>query len=210
MGHQCYGCGRGGSLEPPGPATTSPPNREIPATPVVGADGRIPVVANGWTTRPETPGDVTAVGEVNLAAFPTAAEAALVDALRASDARIEGLSIVTKDDEGTVVGHALLTADRRHRCANARFDRHRGSRPVGVSSRRSPVARAGRGPGRSLIATRSCAADRQCTATGYEQSPSQALTREVVPMRATAANEISCSSRSVFIRVPDVVAGRAA
>jgi GNAT superfamily N-acetyltransferase len=66
-------------------------------------------VANGWTTRSETPNDVKAIREVNLAAFPTAAEADLVDALRASDAWIEGLSIVTEDNEGPVVGHALLT-----------------------------------------------------------------------------------------------------
>ena len=32
----------------------------------------------------------------------------MVDALRASDAWIEGLSIVTEDSQGTVVGHALL------------------------------------------------------------------------------------------------------
>jgi putative acetyltransferase len=66
-------------------------------------------VATGWTTRSEAPGDVTAIREVNLAAFPTAAEADLVDALRASDTWIEGLSIVTEGAQGTVVGHALLT-----------------------------------------------------------------------------------------------------
>jgi putative acetyltransferase len=66
-------------------------------------------VATGWTTRPEAPGDVRAIREVNLAAFPTAAEADLVEALRASDAWIEGLSIVTEGAQGTVVGHALLT-----------------------------------------------------------------------------------------------------
>jgi putative acetyltransferase len=62
-----------------------------------------------WTTRPETADDVGAIREVNLAAFPTATEADLVETLRASDAWIEGLSIVTEDAEGTVVGHALLT-----------------------------------------------------------------------------------------------------
>jgi putative acetyltransferase len=66
-------------------------------------------MANSWTTRPETPDDVAAIREVNLAAFPTAVEADLVDALRAGDAWIEGLSIVTGDGDGTVVGHALLT-----------------------------------------------------------------------------------------------------
>lgn len=54
-----------------------------------------------WTTRPETPADIPAVREINLAAFPTSEEADLVDALRADLAAwIEGLSIVT---------HALLT-----------------------------------------------------------------------------------------------------
>ena len=62
-----------------------------------------------WITRPETADDVSAIREVNLAAFQTVVEADLVEALRASDAWIEGLSIVTEDPEGTVVGHALLT-----------------------------------------------------------------------------------------------------
>jgi putative acetyltransferase len=62
-----------------------------------------------WATRPETADDVSAIREVNLAAFPTTEEADLVEALRASDAWIEGLSIVTEDPEGTIVGHALLT-----------------------------------------------------------------------------------------------------
>ena len=66
-------------------------------------------MANSWTTRPETPDDVAAIREVNRAAFPTAVEGDLVDGLRASDAWIEGLSIVTLDGDGTVVGHALLT-----------------------------------------------------------------------------------------------------
>ena len=62
-----------------------------------------------WTTRPETSDDISAIRAVNLAAFPTATEADLVEALRASDAWIDGLSIVTEDPEGTIVGHALLT-----------------------------------------------------------------------------------------------------
>jgi putative acetyltransferase len=69
-------------------------------------------MTNRWATRPETAEDVSAIREVNLAAFPTAEEADLVEALRASDAWIEGLSIVTEDPEGAVVGHALLTRCR--------------------------------------------------------------------------------------------------
>jgi putative acetyltransferase len=67
------------------------------------------VVTARWTTRPEGPGDLRAIRDVNLAAFPTAEEADLVDALRGSDAWIEGLSIVTEDADGAVVGHALLS-----------------------------------------------------------------------------------------------------
>jgi putative acetyltransferase len=66
-------------------------------------------VTTTWRTRPETPADVVAVREVNLAAFPCEEEADLVDALRASDAWIDGLSIVAEDSRGRVVAHALLT-----------------------------------------------------------------------------------------------------
>jgi putative acetyltransferase len=66
-------------------------------------------MTTAWTTRPETPDDVSAVREVNLAAFPSAAEADLVDALRESDAWIDGLSIVAEDGGGNVVAYALLT-----------------------------------------------------------------------------------------------------
>jgi putative acetyltransferase len=62
-----------------------------------------------WTARPETAGDAVAIREVNLAAFPSEEEADLVDALRASNAWIDGLSLVTEDADGTVVAHALLT-----------------------------------------------------------------------------------------------------
>jgi predicted N-acetyltransferase YhbS len=62
-----------------------------------------------WATRAEAPGDAGAIREINLAAFPTAEEADLVEALRGSDAWIEGLSIVAEDPAGSLVGHALLT-----------------------------------------------------------------------------------------------------
>ncbi|GGZ64695.1 N-acetyltransferase [Streptomyces inusitatus] len=63
-----------------------------------------------WTTRPERPGDAEAVHAINAAAFPTPAEADLVDALRAdAEAWIDGLSLVTEAPDGTLVAHALLT-----------------------------------------------------------------------------------------------------
>lgn len=62
-----------------------------------------------WITRPETPADIPAIYDLNRAAFPTAEEAELVDALRQNPAWIDGLSMVTTTAEGIVVGHALLT-----------------------------------------------------------------------------------------------------
>lgn len=63
-----------------------------------------------WTTRPETASDVSAVRRIVEAAFPTAAEADLVDALRSDpDAWVEGLSLLALTEAGEPVGHALLT-----------------------------------------------------------------------------------------------------
>ena len=66
-------------------------------------------MATAWTTRPETGADAAAIREVNLAAFPSQEEADLVDELRASEAWIDGLSIVAEDPAATVVAHALLS-----------------------------------------------------------------------------------------------------
>lgn len=62
-----------------------------------------------WITRPEAAGDVAAVREIVLAAFDTALEADLVDALRDDPAWIPELSVVTATACGTVLGHALFT-----------------------------------------------------------------------------------------------------
>ncbi|MCY1157283.1 MAG: N-acetyltransferase, partial [Citricoccus sp.] len=71
-----------------------------------------------WTVRPEGPGsgDRAAVRRVLEAAFPTPAEADLVDALREDPgAWLPGLSWVVSDarepDDGPV-GHALITRCR--------------------------------------------------------------------------------------------------
>ncbi|MDG9725301.1 MULTISPECIES: bifunctional class I SAM-dependent methyltransferase/N-acetyltransferase [unclassified Streptomyces] len=63
-----------------------------------------------WTARPETADDIPAVRDILLAAFPTALEADIVDALRADPkAWIDGLSMVAAAPDSTPVGYALLT-----------------------------------------------------------------------------------------------------
>lgn len=62
-----------------------------------------------WDTRVEAGGDIPAIHQVNSAAFGTADEADLVDALRADPHWIPELSVVTVDRAGTVLGYALLT-----------------------------------------------------------------------------------------------------
>ncbi|MEU9113039.1 N-acetyltransferase [Streptomyces sp. NPDC048483] len=62
-----------------------------------------------WRPRPETSADIPAVRRVGLAAFETAEEADLVDALRRDPAWLPGLSYVADAPDGTVAAHALLT-----------------------------------------------------------------------------------------------------
>lgn len=63
-----------------------------------------------WTTRAETDADIPAIRDIILRAFPTAAEADLVDALRADPAAwIDGLSMIAATTDGRPVGHVLLT-----------------------------------------------------------------------------------------------------
>jgi predicted N-acetyltransferase YhbS len=66
-------------------------------------------LSQSWSTRVETDADIAAVREINLAAFDTAAEADLVDALRGDPGWLPGLSLVSTDTGGAPVGHALLT-----------------------------------------------------------------------------------------------------
>ncbi|WP_109030844.1 GNAT family N-acetyltransferase [Streptomyces rubrogriseus] len=65
---------------------------------------------SSWNTRAETGADVPVIRDIVRAAFPTAEEAALVDALRAdAGAWIVGLSLVAVDGTDRPVGHALMT-----------------------------------------------------------------------------------------------------
>ncbi|XRQ15247.1 GNAT family N-acetyltransferase [Actinomadura welshii] len=65
-----------------------------------------------WRTRPEAAGDAAAVRAVVAAAFPTALEADLVDALRRDTAWVQGLAAVAVTPRGRVAGYALLTRCR--------------------------------------------------------------------------------------------------
>ncbi|MDP5316483.1 GNAT family N-acetyltransferase [Streptomyces poriferorum] len=63
-----------------------------------------------WATRPETAADIAAVHAVNAAAFPTEAEADLVDALREDpSAWLPGLAYVAEAPDGSLAACALLT-----------------------------------------------------------------------------------------------------
>ncbi len=66
-------------------------------------------MSSSWKTRAETDTDTAAVRAIVLAAFDTAYEADLVEALRRDQAWIEGLSHLAVAEDGTPVGHALLT-----------------------------------------------------------------------------------------------------
>jgi predicted N-acetyltransferase YhbS len=69
-------------------------------------------VSGDWTVRPEAGADAAAVRRVVEAAFPTAEEADLVDALRGDPAWLPGLSFVAEDEGGRVAAYALLTRCR--------------------------------------------------------------------------------------------------
>ncbi len=62
-----------------------------------------------WTTRPELAEDRGAIREVLRAAFPTEEEADLVDALRAHESWLPGLSVLAEAPDGTIAGYALIS-----------------------------------------------------------------------------------------------------
>ncbi|MEU6040484.1 N-acetyltransferase [Actinomadura sp. NPDC047616] len=64
---------------------------------------------SGWKTRTETSQDAAGVRRVLRAAFPTAEEADLVEALRRDAAWLPGLAWVAEGPGGEVAGYALLT-----------------------------------------------------------------------------------------------------
>lgn len=62
-----------------------------------------------WTIRPEQPIDLDQIHDLHRAAFAGPQEAELVDAIRSSAAFIPELSLVAVSDDGSVLGHVLLS-----------------------------------------------------------------------------------------------------
>jgi len=62
-----------------------------------------------WTIRAEEPLDLDQIHELHRASFPGPAEADLVDAIRTAPAFIPELSLVAVTDDGSVLGHALVS-----------------------------------------------------------------------------------------------------
>ena len=67
------------------------------------------VEAPAWSIRPELPIDLDQIHEVHRAAFRGPAEAELVDAVRASAEFVPELSLVAVADDGSVLGHIMLS-----------------------------------------------------------------------------------------------------
>jgi putative acetyltransferase len=65
--------------------------------------------APSWSIRPEQPIDLDQIHELHRAAFRGAAEAELVDAIRAGAGFIPELSLVAVAPDGSVLGHVLVS-----------------------------------------------------------------------------------------------------
>lgn len=72
------------------------------------------VDAPPWAIRPEQPIDIDQIHELHRAAFRGAAEAELVDAIRAGAGFIPELSLVAVAAEGSVLGHILISRVEFH------------------------------------------------------------------------------------------------
>jgi predicted N-acetyltransferase YhbS len=68
-----------------------------------------PPEAPAWSIRPEQPLDLDQIHELHRDAFRGPAEAELVDAIRSGTGFIPELSLVAATDDGSVLGHILLS-----------------------------------------------------------------------------------------------------
>jgi putative acetyltransferase len=67
------------------------------------------ISAPTWAIRPELPIDIDLVHELHRAAFPGPVEADLVDAIRSSSLYVPEGSLVAVTEDGSVLGHVLLS-----------------------------------------------------------------------------------------------------
>ena len=67
------------------------------------------VEAPAWSIRPELPIDIDQIHELHRSAFRGAAEAELVDVVRASAGFVPELSLVAVADDGSVLGHIMVS-----------------------------------------------------------------------------------------------------
>lgn len=120
----------------------------------------LPPVPPLVTIRPERPGDpadTAAIRAIHLAAFPTPAEADLVDALR-NAGEIDPARSLLAEVEGAAVGHCLLTATT--------LERPDGSRVRGPVVALGPIAVLPAWQGRHVGAKLMHAAVDQCDREG--------------------------------------------
>lgn len=75
----------------------------IPDSPLVAPS------APPWAIRPEQPLDLDQIHDLHRAAFRGAAEAELVDAIRGGPDFVPELSLVAVTEDGSVLGHVLLS-----------------------------------------------------------------------------------------------------
>jgi putative acetyltransferase len=73
------------------------------------ATGPTLVEAPAWGIRAEQPLDIDQIHELHRAAFQGPAEAELVDAVRATPEFVPELSLVAVTDDGSVLGHVLIS-----------------------------------------------------------------------------------------------------
>ena len=71
------------------------------------APALVPTAA--WGIRPEQPVDLDQINDLHREAFGRTAESELVDAIRASGGFVPELSLVAVTDDGSVLGHALVS-----------------------------------------------------------------------------------------------------
>jgi putative acetyltransferase len=67
------------------------------------------VAMASWAIRLEQPLDIDQIHELHRAAFPGPHEAELVDAIRSSSSFVPELSLVAVTEDGSVLGHVLLS-----------------------------------------------------------------------------------------------------